>query len=75
MAAKFEILSRCRVKDRPGYSLPIYNCDPYPIWGMTAIITYQFLSVFLKGRSQGFRHKLNFQTPLNILSSKNKGKQ
>ena len=51
---------------KPGYSLPIYNCEPYPIWGMTAIITFQFLSVFLKGRTQGFRHKLNFQTPIHM---------
>ena len=57
-----------RIPDRPGYSLPIYNCQPYPIWGMTAIITYQFLSVFLKGRTLGFRHKLSFQTPLNFAS-------
>ncbi len=53
-----------RVPNKPGYSLPIYNCDPYPIWGMTAIMTFQFLSVFLRGRTKGFRHKLNFQTPL-----------
>ena len=49
----------------PGYSLPIYNCEPYPIWGMTAIMTYQFLSVFLRGRTRGFKHRLNFQTPHN----------
>ena len=52
-----------RIPDKPGYSLPIYTCEPYPIWGMTAIITYQFLNVFLKGRGRGFRHKLQFQTP------------
>ena len=37
-----------RVPNSPGYSLPIYNCEPYPIWGMTAIITFQFLNVFLR---------------------------
>ena len=52
-----------RVPNSPGYSLPIYNCQPYPIWGMTAIITFQFLSVFLRGR-KGFRHKLNYQSPI-----------
>ena len=51
-----------RVPKSPGYSLPIYNCEPYPIWGMTAIITFQFLSVFLRGH-RGFRHRLNYQTP------------
>lgn len=58
-----------RIPDKPGYSLPIYNCDPYPIWGMTAIMTYQFLSVLLRGRSRGFRHKLQFQSPLNLLNN------
>jgi len=48
---------------KPGYSLPIYNCKPYPIWGVTALITLQFLSVFLKGRTKGFNHAINFQTP------------
>lgn len=59
-----------RIPDKPGYSLPIYNCDPYPIWGMTAIMTYQFLTVFLRGRSNGFRHKLQFQSPLNLLNKR-----
>ena len=53
-----------RIPHKAGYSLPVYNCQPYPIWGMTAIITYQFLSVFLKGRTKGFKHRLNFKTPI-----------
>ena len=53
-----------RVPKTPGYSLPNYNCEPYPIWGLTAIITFQFLSVFLKGRTKGFRHKLSFQSQI-----------
>ena len=55
-----------RTPKGPGYSLPVYNCEPYPIWGMTAIMTFQFLSVFLKGRTHGFRHRLKFQSPLNF---------
>ena len=53
---------------KPGYSLPIYNCEPYPIWGVTALITLQFLSVFLKGRTKGFNHAINFQTPIHMIS-------
>ena len=53
---------------KPGYSLPIYNCKPYPIWGVTALITLQFLSVFLKGRTKGFNHAINFQTPIHMIS-------
>ena len=53
-------------KEGPGYSLPIYNCEPYPVWGLTAIITYQFLNVFLRGRTRGFKHRLNFQSPSNF---------
>jgi len=56
----------------PGYTLPIYNCEPYPIWGMTAIMTFQFLNVFLRGRTKGFKHRLNFQTPLNYSKSTQK---
>ena len=51
-----------RVKNSPGYSLPVYKTDPYRIWGMTAIITYQFLSVLLKRR--GYSHKIYFQSPI-----------
>ena len=55
-----------RMSKGPGYSLPIYNCEPYPVWGLTAIITYQFLNVFLRGRTRGFKHRLNFQSPSNF---------
>ena len=55
-----------RVPNSPGYSLPVYNSEPYPIWGLTAIMTFQFLSVFLKGRTKGFSHKLKFQSPLSF---------
>ena len=51
-----------KIKNSPGYSLPVYKTEPYRIWGMTAIITYQFLSVLLKRR--GFHHKINFQPPI-----------
>ena len=51
-----------RVKNSPGYSLPVYKTDPYRVWGMTAIITFQFLSVLLKRR--GHIHKIHFQQPI-----------
>ena len=51
-----------RVKNSPGYSLPVYKTEPYRVWGMTAIITFQFLSVLLKRR--GHIHKINFQSPI-----------
>ena len=51
-----------RFKHSPGYSLPIYKTQPYQIWGMTAIITFQFLSVFLKRR--GYKHQIPFQSPI-----------
>ena len=51
-----------RIPNSPGYSLPVYKTEPYRIWGMTAIITYQFLNVLLKRR--GYRHKVYFQSPI-----------
>ena len=51
-----------KIKNSPGYSLPVYKTEPYRIWGMTAIITFQFLSVLLKRR--GYTHKLCFQSPI-----------
>lgn len=59
-----------RVANSAGYSLPVYNCAPYPVWGLSAIITYQFLSIFLKGRTKGFNHRLKFQTPMFNFSKK-----
>jgi hypothetical protein len=64
--AKVAGYTQFRIPDKPGYTLPLYNCEPYPVWGITAIITFQFLSVFLKGRFRGFKHRLNFQSPLNL---------
>jgi len=52
-----------------GYTLPLYTTEPYHIWGLTAIITYQFLSVFLKRRPSVFRHKLNYQSPIKLGNS------
>lgn len=54
-----------------GYTLPVYNTEPYKIWGLTAIITFQFLNVFLRKQPISssklhFRHKLNFQTLIKI---------
>ena len=46
-----------------GYSMPVYLTKPYPIWGMTATITFQLLSVLLKGRNRGFNHLIHYQTP------------
>ena len=51
-----------KIKNSPGYSLPVYKTEPYRIWGMTAIITFQFLSAFLKRR--GHIHKIYFQSPI-----------
>ena len=53
-----------RVKNSPGYTLPVYKTEPYRIWGLTAIITYQFLNVFLRRR--GYRHKLHYQSPIKL---------
>ena len=52
-----------------GYTLPLYLTEPHHIWGITAIITYQFLSVFLKRRGSAFKHKLNYQPPLKLGNS------
>ena len=53
-----------RAPERAGYSLPIYKTEPHQIWGMTAIMTFQFLHIFL--RKRGYKHKLNFQSPLKF---------
>ena len=42
-----------------GYTLPVYDVGPHRVWGMTAVVTYQFLSLFL-GRGR-YKHRLNFQ--------------
>ena len=58
-----------RTQGSGGYTLPLYTTEPYHVWGLTAIITYQFLSVFLRKRPAGFRHKLNYQPPLKLGTS------
>ena len=55
-----------------GYTLPLYTIEPYHVWGLTAIITYQFLSVFLRKRPAGFKHKLVYQSPLKLGNSVDK---
>jgi len=53
-----------------GYSLPLYKTEPYAVWGLTAIITFQFLNVFLRKSSLGsFKHKLHYQSPLKLGNS------
>ena len=49
-----------------GYTLPVYKTKPYAVWGLTAVITFQFLNVFLKRRPHRFQHKLNYQYPLKF---------
>ena len=43
-----------------GYTLPLYLTEPYPVWGMTAIVTYHFLQAFLPG----YKHRLRYQSPI-----------
>ena len=59
---KIQGYTQFRIKNSPGYSLPVYKTEPYRVWGMTAIITFQFLSVLLKRR--GHIHKIYFQSPI-----------
>jgi 8-oxo-dGTP pyrophosphatase MutT (NUDIX family) len=49
-----------KLKNSQVYSLPVYNTEPNKIWGITAIITYQFLSVSLKQR--GYRHNMGIHS-------------
>ena len=51
-----------RVSTRPGYSLPVYHGAPHVIWGLTAIITFQFLRALLPAKL--YNHKLLFQSPV-----------
>lgn len=61
-----------RTGSTAGYTLPLYTTEPYHVWGLTAIITYQFLSVFLRKRPAGFKHKLVYQSPLKLGNSVDK---
>jgi len=51
-----------RFDGSPGYSMPMFDVPPFPIWGLTAIITYQVLKALVP--SKHYRHKISFQTPL-----------
>ena len=33
----------CFIQGTKGYSMPMYDVKPFPIWGLTAIITFQVL--------------------------------
>jgi nudix motif 8 len=48
---------------RNGFTLPVYNVSPHRIWGLTAVITFQFLRVFLAKHS--YKHTLRFQPPIS----------
>jgi len=49
-----------RVQGGPGYSLPVFKTQPFPVWGLTAIITYQLLKAFVPPKH--YMHKLQFQS-------------
>merc|ERR1719244_706683 len=51
-----------RVPGKPGYSLPVYHGAPHIIWGLTAIMTFQFLRALLP--SKMYNHKIMFQSPV-----------
>eukprot|EP00088_Acartia_fossae_P006083 TRINITY_DN12774_c0_g1_i1.p1 TRINITY_DN12774_c0_g1~~TRINITY_DN12774_c0_g1_i1.p1 ORF type:complete len:232 (-),score=27.25 TRINITY_DN12774_c0_g1_i1:122-817(-) len=46
-----------------GYSMPMFDVLPFPIWGLTAIITFQVLKCLVPGKL--YRHKILYQTPLD----------
>ena len=52
------------VQGGPGYSLPIYNSTPHPVWGLTAIITFQLLRSILP--SKIYKHKIQFQSGVRL---------
>ncbi|XP_023331851.1 nucleoside diphosphate-linked moiety X motif 8-like [Eurytemora carolleeae] len=54
-----------RLEGGPGYSLPLYNCTPHPVWGLTAIMTFQFLRSILP--SQHYKHRIHFQSNIKKL--------
>jgi len=54
-----------RMTDSNGYSMPLFDVAPFPIWGLTAIITFQVLRAIVP--SKLYKHKLSFQTPLTKL--------
>ncbi len=45
---------------KAGYTLPVFMVDPYPVWGMTAIMTFQTLKGFLPG----YKHAIRFASPV-----------
>jgi len=47
-----------RVEGKPGYSLPVFRGGAHPVWGLTAIITLQFLRALLPGTA--YQHRLIF---------------
>jgi len=53
-----------RVEGKPGYSLPVFRGGAHPVWGLTAIITLQFLRALLPGTA--YQHRLIFQSPLKL---------
>jgi len=53
-----------RVAGSPGYSLPVFRGGAHPVWGLTAIITLQFLRALLPGTA--YQHRLLFQKPLKL---------
>ena len=51
---------------RAGFSLPIYSGGPHPIWGLTGVMTYQFLSALL---CDLYSHDVEKQTDVRELFS------
>jgi len=51
-----------RMTGSNGYSMPMFDVSPFPIWGLTAIISFQVLRAVVP--SKLYKHKLLFQTPL-----------
>ena len=54
------IIKHSNVQGGPGYSLPVFKTQPFPVWGLTAIITYQLLKAFVPPKH--YMHKLQFQS-------------
>lgn len=52
---------------RTGYTLPIYLGKPQRIWGLTALTTYQFLSLFAP---EHHKFRLKHQRPLSVAKVK-----
>lgn len=47
--------------ERVGFTLPLYRVQPFEVWGLTAIITFNFLSLLLPRKV--YKHKLRYQQP------------